>query len=154
MPALQVQEMYATALAEDPNAFEYDGVYESMQEQKAVPKQREKLARQPKYISSLLEQAELRKREQEITYERQLVSAAATAAAASCLACTSATPGPARLPTCQNAYRCCFLLLLLLQLKERQKEDHMYDGQEKFITSAYRRKLEEDKKWQESQRLK
>lgn len=41
-----------------------------------------------------------------------------------------------------------------MQLKERQKEDHMYDNTEKFITSAYRRKLEEDKKWQESQRLK
>lgn len=30
----------------------------------------------------------------------------------------------------------------------------MYDNTEKFITSAYRRKLEEDKKWQESQKLK
>jgi coiled-coil domain-containing protein 55 len=48
----------------------------------------------------------------------------------------------------------CWLLLSLLQLKERQKEDHMYDNTEKFITSAYRRKLEEDKKWQESQKLK
>jgi hypothetical protein len=46
---------------------------------------------------------------------------------------------------------CCFSSL---QLKERQKEDHMYDNSEKFITSAYRRKLEEDKKWQESQKLK
>jgi hypothetical protein len=46
------------------------------------------------------------------------------------------------------------MLLHLLQLKERQKEDHMYDNTEKFITSAYRRKLEEDKKWQESQKLK
>jgi hypothetical protein len=46
------------------------------------------------------------------------------------------------------------LLLLLLQLKERQKEDHEYGDSEKFITSAYRKKLEEDKKWQESQALK
>lgn len=30
----------------------------------------------------------------------------------------------------------------------------MYDNSEKFITSAYRRKLEEDKQWQESQKLK
>lgn len=45
-------------------------------------------------------------------------------------------------------------LCVCTQLKERQKEDHMYDNTEKFITSAYRRKLEEDKKWQESQRLK
>jgi len=41
-----------------------------------------------------------------------------------------------------------------MQLKERQKEDHLYENQEKFITSAYRRKLEDDNKWQESQRLK
>jgi hypothetical protein len=30
----------------------------------------------------------------------------------------------------------------------------MYDNTEKFITSAYRRKLEEDKQWQESQKAK
>lgn len=42
----------------------------------------------------------------------------------------------------------------LMQLKERQKEDHMFDNEEKFITSAYRKKLEEDKKWMESQKLK
>jgi coiled-coil domain-containing protein 55 len=66
--------MYAAALADDPNAFEYDSLYDSMQEQKAVPKQQERLARKPKYIASLLEQAEVRKKEQGITYERQLVS--------------------------------------------------------------------------------
>lgn len=70
---LQVQDMYAAALAEDPNAFEYDALYESMQEQKAAPKQQERLARRPKYIASLLEQAEVRKKEQGITYERMLV---------------------------------------------------------------------------------
>jgi coiled-coil domain-containing protein 55 len=66
--------MYASALAEDPNAFEYDSLYESMQEQKVAPKQQERLARRPKYIASLLEQAEVRKKEQGITYERMLVS--------------------------------------------------------------------------------
>lgn len=70
---LQVQDMYAAALAEDPNAFEYDALYESMQEQKAAPKQQERLTRRPKYIASLLEQAEVRKKEQGITYERMLV---------------------------------------------------------------------------------
>lgn len=70
---LQVQDMYASALAEDPNAFEYDSLYDNMQEQKAVPKQQERLARRPKYIASLLEQAEVRKKEQGITYERMLV---------------------------------------------------------------------------------
>jgi coiled-coil domain-containing protein 55 len=65
--------MYAAALAEDPNAFEYDALYDSMQEQKVVPKQQERLARRPKYIASLLEQAEVRKKEQGITFERMLV---------------------------------------------------------------------------------
>jgi hypothetical protein len=30
----------------------------------------------------------------------------------------------------------------------------MYDNTEKFVTAAYKRKLEEDKQWKESQRLK
>jgi hypothetical protein len=37
-------------------------------------------------------------------------------------------------------------------LKERQQEDHLFEGKDKFITSAYRRKLEEDKKWVEGQK--
>lgn len=52
--------------------------------------------------------------------------------------CVHSTPTPfARLKT---------------QLKERQKEDHLYQKEERFVTSAYRKKLEEDKKWQEEQR--
>jgi coiled-coil domain-containing protein 55 len=39
-------------------------------------------------------------------------------------------------------------------LKERQQEDHLFEGKEKFITSAYRKKLEEDKKWVEQERKK
>jgi coiled-coil domain-containing protein 55 len=70
----QVQEMYAAALAEDPNAFDYDGVYDSIQQERAAPKAQDKVARQPKYIANLLEQAQLRKREQDITNERRLVS--------------------------------------------------------------------------------
>jgi len=77
---LQVQEMYAAALTEDPTVFDYDGVYDSIQEQKTVPKQRDKVTRQPKYIASLLEQAATRKREQDITFERQLVSCSHSAA--------------------------------------------------------------------------
>jgi coiled-coil domain-containing protein 55 len=72
--------MYAAALTEDPTVFDYDGVYDSIQEQKTVPKQRDKVTRQPKYIASLLEQAATRKREQDITFERQLVSCSHSAA--------------------------------------------------------------------------
>ena len=31
--------------------------------------------------------------------------------------------------------------------KERSAEDHLFGDKEKFVTSAYRKKLEEDKKW-------
>lgn len=37
-------------------------------------------------------------------------------------------------------------------MKERQAEDHLFEGKEKFITSAYRKKLEEDKKWMEMEK--
>jgi hypothetical protein len=33
-------------------------------------------------------------------------------------------------------------------IKERKIEDELYAGQEKFITKAYRDKLEVDKKWE------
>lgn len=31
--------------------------------------------------------------------------------------------------------------------KERSAEDHLFGDKEKFVTSAYKKKLEEDKKW-------
>ncbi len=37
--------MQAAALAEDPSAFDYDGVYDAMQESKEQPRQQEKLQR-------------------------------------------------------------------------------------------------------------
>lgn len=37
--------------------------------------------------------------------------------------------------------------------KERSKEDHLYEDKDKFVTSAYRKKLEEQKKWEAEQRL-
>ena len=38
------------------------------------------------------------------------------------------------------------------RLKERQKEDALYEGKEKFVTAAYKRKLEADRKWLEEVR--
>lgn len=37
--------------------------------------------------------------------------------------------------------------------KEREKDDHLFSGKEKFITGAYKRKLEEQKKWLAEERL-
>lgn len=107
---LQIQDIHASALGEDPNIFDYDAVYDEMQQAKVVPRQQERQERRPRYIAAILEQTERRKKEQDITYERQL-------------------------------------------LKERKKEDHLYEDKEQFVTSAYRKKLEEDKKWQERERM-
>lgn len=38
-------------------------------------------------------------------------------------------------------------------LKERQVEDHLFGDKERFVTAAYRKKLEEDRKWQEEEKL-
>ncbi|GFR52864.1 hypothetical protein Agub_g15492, partial [Astrephomene gubernaculifera] len=105
--AAKVQQQYAEALAQDPSVFDYDGTYDA--EARAAPKQQEKVQRQSKYIASLLEQAQQRKREQDVLYERRMV-------------------------------------------RERQQEDHLFEDKERFVTSAYRRKLEEDQKWQAAER--
>ncbi|BAS89338.1 Os04g0440000, partial [Oryza sativa Japonica Group] len=36
--------------------------------------------------------------------------------------------------------------------KERSKEDHLYGDKDKFVTSAYRKKLEEERKWLEEEK--
>jgi predicted Holliday junction resolvase-like endonuclease len=36
--------------------------------------------------------------------------------------------------------------------KERNKEDHLFGDKEKFVTSAYRKKLEEQQKWLEEEK--
>lgn len=106
----QVQQVYEQALHDDPTVFDYDGVYDTMQEARVQPKQQDKIQRQSKYIAQLMDQAAVRKREADVQYERRMV-------------------------------------------KERQQEDHLFEDKEKFVTSAYRKKLEEDKKWQEQERL-
>ena len=50
--------------------FDYDGVYDSIQEQRVQPRQQEKLARKSRYIEGLLDKAKERQREQDIIYER------------------------------------------------------------------------------------
>ncbi|KAL6885850.1 hypothetical protein ACP4OV_010111 [Aristida adscensionis] len=37
--------------------------------------------------------------------------------------------------------------------KERSKEDHLFADKDKFVTSAYRKKLEEQQKWLEEERM-
>ena len=37
--------------------------------------------------------------------------------------------------------------------KERSKDDHLYAGKDKFVTGAYKKKLAEQAKWMEEERL-
>ena len=37
--------------------------------------------------------------------------------------------------------------------KERSQEDHLYSDKDKFVTSAYKKKLAEQAKWLEEERL-
>jgi len=102
-----MEEVYTKALEEDPLAFSYDEALDTIQEkrqQKLKEDDGEKIERKSRYIEQLKEAAELRKREQDVTYERKL-------------------------------------------LKEREKEDELFGEKDKFITQAYRKKLEEDEKW-------
>jgi hypothetical protein len=77
--------MLAKALEEDPNVFDYDAAVET--DRAAASKGASAAAaraaaaaaapKQPRYIASILEQAQMRKREQDLITERRLVGAAA-----------------------------------------------------------------------------
>jgi Coiled-coil domain-containing protein 55 (DUF2040) len=47
-----------------------------------------------------------------------------------------------------------FLLLVSRVQKEQAAEDHLFGDKEKFVTAAYKRKLEEQQKWLADQKLK
>ena len=38
-------------------------------------------------------------------------------------------------------------------LRERKAEDHLFGDKDKFVTAAYKKKLEEDKKWLEEEAI-
>lgn len=71
---LQIAAAHAAALAEDSNVYEYDGVYDQMHQAKKEPKMLEKQQRKPKYIAALVETAALRKKEQDVSFDRRTVS--------------------------------------------------------------------------------
>ena len=101
----KAQATYDQALAEDSSVFEYDGVYDAMQEKRAASAQARKkkeAKREPKYINNILKMAEYKKREEERVKER-------------------------------------------VEARERLKELEEFGETEKFVTSAYKKKLQE---WQ------
>jgi hypothetical protein len=72
----QANKIVQSALNEDANAFAYDEVYTDLQanrQQAAAESDADRQQRQSKYISGLLKTAEVRKRENEILFERKLL---------------------------------------------------------------------------------
>ncbi|MCL7043258.1 hypothetical protein MKW94_003279 [Papaver nudicaule] len=105
-----VEEQHKKALAEDPSAFDYDGVYDEMKEAAQRPLMQDRQEKKSKYIHTLMAKAKERERDHEVVYERKLA-------------------------------------------KERSVDDHLYKDKEKFVTSAYKKKLAEQAKWLEEERI-
>ncbi|XP_053131359.1 nuclear speckle splicing regulatory protein 1 isoform X1 [Hemicordylus capensis] len=116
--ALKKQAMKQTkleiqrALAEDSTVYEYDNIYDDIQQKKAESQASalmEKGEKKPKYIQHILKAAELRKKEQEKRMEKKIQ-------------------------------------------KEREMEGGAFDDKEAFVTSAYKKKLQERAEEEERER--
>jgi coiled-coil domain-containing protein 55 len=94
--------MQEKAIAEDATVFQYDEVYDDIQNKRNEEKMAKKTAdaKKPRYINKLLETAEKRKKEYERRIERQVQ-------------------------------------------KERDAEGEEFKDKESFVTSSYKKKLEE-----------
>ena len=68
---VQVANLHAKALEEDPSIFDYDSHFDAMQEQKVRPAMQEKIERKSRYIEALKDKAVQREREQNVVYERR-----------------------------------------------------------------------------------
>ncbi|XP_060533484.1 nuclear speckle splicing regulatory protein 1 [Cylas formicarius] len=98
------------ALEEDPTVYQYDEVYDVMEQSRKESKlARKDLDKKPKYITKLLAAAERRKRENERRIERQVQ-------------------------------------------KEREAEGEEFNDKESFVTTAYKKKLEEMKELEEQEK--
>ena len=101
------------AKEEDSSVFQYDEVYDEMQEKKrsAAIAAKKSVDRKPKYIANLMKHAEIRAREDERRTERKVQ-------------------------------------------KEREAEGDEFRDKEVFVTSAYRKKMEEMQKEEEEEQRK
>lgn len=98
------------AMEEDPTIFQYDEVYDDIDQKRKQSKlARKDIDRKPKYISKLLQAAERRKQENERRIEREVE-------------------------------------------RERNAEGEEFKDKESFVTSAYRKKLEEMKELEEKEK--
>ncbi|XP_065363381.1 nuclear speckle splicing regulatory protein 1 [Calliphora vicina] len=101
MEKRKAKNLQEKALAEDPTIFQYDELYDEMENKREEEKQvKSKEPKKARYITKLMETAERRKLENELRVERQVQ-------------------------------------------KEREAEGEEFKDKEQFVTSAYRKKLEE-----------
>jgi coiled-coil domain-containing protein 55 len=104
----------AEATKVDPTALEYDEVYDSMKKEDIKYQEKKQLKQsirgKPKYVDKLIKEAEKRKLQNDLWYERKLQ-------------------------------------------REQAVESATYGDTEKFVTSSYKKHLEEVKKFEEEQRL-
>ncbi|KAG8457358.1 hypothetical protein KFE25_014087 [Diacronema lutheri] len=69
-----VRQVHDAALSEDPTVFDYDGVYDAMQERRAEQTSAARARdNQPRYMGSIIEAARLRTIENDRVYERKLL---------------------------------------------------------------------------------
>ncbi|XP_075156528.1 uncharacterized protein LOC142229834 [Haematobia irritans] len=107
MERRRAKNLQEKALAEDPTVFQYDELYDDMENKREEEKKvKSNEPKKPKYITKLLETAERRKLENELRVERQVQ-------------------------------------------KEREAEGEEFKDKEAFVTSSYRKKLEEMRKLEE-----
>lgn len=100
----------AKALEEDPTVYQYDEVYDKIEENKVEKETAKKeVDRKPKYIKQLLKTANIRNKEHERRVERQVQ-------------------------------------------KERELEGEEFKDKESFVTSAFRKKMEEMAKEEDEER--
>ena len=145
-----VEKVHAAALSADASIFDYDGSYDTFKSKEveshplskgsATPVSRKKppffmlyalqcVSQAAKYVNNLFATAKVREKERDRIYERFV------------------------------AYY-YFLKMHNLNLfftrnllKERKKEDEQFGDAPKFLTTAYKKKLTEDRKWEYEDRL-
>ena len=127
----QVHELYASALAEDATVFDYDGVYDQMKASTQKQPVRGGWETGPDACSV------------SDTPPPHAPQAASTAQAP-----PAAPKYIGQLLTAAKAReREQEVVFERRQVKERQKEDHLFGDKDKFVTAAYKAKLAEDAKW-------
>lgn len=107
-----IQAQIEKALLEDPTVFEYDAVFDRLEQEKSEKSIKQKEndeKREPKYIKQLLNAAEKRQYEFDAREERK-------------------------------------------QIKERENEQGEFGDKETFVTSAYRKKMEELEKYKQEEK--